>query len=155
MPSFYFSCHVVLWGLYTCDIAVNVVSGNIGRCRQKSQTSVLPGLSGWPSGLRRQTQESLIFSVAEPSGLLMEAWVQISLLTGLFYTLKSSCFLQSIPHTPPSLHEPVTYEEKSTNNQAGPSITIPCFSGRDTSGTPSLKFALHHSNCHAVFSLSI
>jgi hypothetical protein len=42
--------------------------------------------SGWPSGLRRQTQGvpySLI--VREHSGPRLRAWVQIPLLTKLFY----------------------------------------------------------------------
>ncbi len=38
-------------------------------------------MSEWPSGLRRQTQGVISFSVGEVSGLHMEAWVQIPLLT--------------------------------------------------------------------------
>ena len=46
-------------------------------------------LSGWPSGLRRQTQGlpcSPIESYNENSGPLMRAWVRIPLLTELFAT---------------------------------------------------------------------
>ncbi len=38
-------------------------------------------MSEWPSGLRRHTQSVISFSVGEVSGLHMEAWVQIPLLT--------------------------------------------------------------------------
>ncbi len=41
-------------------------------------------MSEWPSGLRRQTQGVISFSVREVSGLHMEAWVQIPLLTMSF-----------------------------------------------------------------------
>ena len=42
-------------------------------------------MSGWPSGLRRQTQEILhCISVNECSGLHLEAWVRIPLLTKIF-----------------------------------------------------------------------
>ena len=46
-------------------------------------------VSGWPSGLRRQTQGfpcSLIESFKEISGPRMRAWVQIPLLTKFFFT---------------------------------------------------------------------
>ena len=48
-------------------------------------------LSGWPSGLRRQTQgtclTSMIRSCKENSGPRMRAWVQIPLLTATFCKL--------------------------------------------------------------------
>ena len=46
-------------------------------------------LSGWPSGLRRQTQGTcltpMIRSCRENSGPRMRAWVQIPLLTAIFH----------------------------------------------------------------------
>ena len=49
-------------------------------------------LSGWPSGLRRQTQGTcltpMIRSCRENSGPRMRAWVQIPLLTATFLKLK-------------------------------------------------------------------
>ena len=49
-------------------------------------------LSGWPSGLRRQTQGTcltpMIRSCRENSGPRMRAWVQIPLLTATFWKLK-------------------------------------------------------------------
>ena len=51
--------------------------------------SLTGSLSGWPSGLRRQTQGlpcSPIESYNENSGPLMRAWVRIPLLTELFAT---------------------------------------------------------------------
>ena len=46
-------------------------------------------LSGWPSGLRRQTQGTcltpMIRSCKENSGPRMRAWVQIPLLTATFF----------------------------------------------------------------------
>ena len=48
-------------------------------------------LSGWPSGLRRQTQGTcltpMIRSCRENSGPRMRAWVQIPLLTATFWKL--------------------------------------------------------------------
>ena len=44
-------------------------------------------MSGWPSGLRRQTQEDLLFPVMEYSGPLMWAGVRIPLLTIFFILL--------------------------------------------------------------------
>ena len=41
-------------------------------------------MSGWPSGLRRQTQELSCIHTSEHSGPRMWAWVQIPLLTTLF-----------------------------------------------------------------------
>ena len=38
-------------------------------------------MSGWPSGLRRQTQELSCTCMSEHSGPRMWAWVQIPLLT--------------------------------------------------------------------------
>ncbi len=46
-------------------------------------------MSEWPSGLRRQTQGVISFSVVEVSGLHMEAWVQIPLLTQAVFELES------------------------------------------------------------------
>ncbi len=46
-------------------------------------------MSEWPSGLRRQTQGVISFSVGEVSGLHMEAWVQIPLLTTVSFTIGS------------------------------------------------------------------
>ncbi len=46
-------------------------------------------MSEWPSGLRRQTQGVISFSVVEGSGLHMEAWVQIPLLTQAVFELES------------------------------------------------------------------
>ena len=43
-------------------------------------------MSGWPSGLRRQTQEILLFQSMEHSGPLMWAGVRIPLLT-YFYEI--------------------------------------------------------------------
>ena len=40
-------------------------------------------MSGWPSGLRRQTQELSCLRTKEHSGPRMWAWVQIPLLTNL------------------------------------------------------------------------
>ena len=48
-------------------------------------------LSGWPSGLRRQTQGTcltpMIRSCRENSGPRMRAWVQIPLLTATFFEI--------------------------------------------------------------------
>ncbi len=46
-------------------------------------------MSEWPSGLRRQTQGVISFSVGEESGLHMEAWVQIPLLTTCLLQLEA------------------------------------------------------------------
>ncbi len=46
-------------------------------------------MSEWPSGLRRQTQGVISFSVGEVSGLHMEAWVQIPLLTTCLLQLEA------------------------------------------------------------------
>ncbi len=46
-------------------------------------------MSEWPSGLRRQTQGVISFSVGEVSGLHMEAWVQIPLHDKLSFTIGS------------------------------------------------------------------
>ncbi len=46
-------------------------------------------MSEWPSGLRHQTQGVISFSVDEVSGLHMEAWVQIPLLTTVSFTTRS------------------------------------------------------------------
>ena len=45
---------------------------------------VAHGVSGWPSGLRRQTQEARLFPVMEHSGPQLWAWVRIPLLTCRF-----------------------------------------------------------------------
>ena len=52
-------------------------------------------MSGWPSGLRRQTQGvSFLLIVGERSGPRMRAWVRIPLLTLFFYEqLCVSCIL--------------------------------------------------------------
>ena len=47
-------------------------------------------LSGWPSGLRRQTQAKACLNTGiEPSGPRMWAWVQIPLLTNIFTDITS------------------------------------------------------------------
>ncbi len=46
-------------------------------------------MSEWPSGLRSQTQSVISFSVGEDSGLHMEAWVQIPLLTTCLLQLEA------------------------------------------------------------------
>ena len=48
-------------------------------------------MSGWPSGLRRQTQGDPCFQIEsanENSGPRMRAWVQIPLLTNILNTLE-------------------------------------------------------------------
>ena len=42
-------------------------------------------MSGWPSGLRRQTQELNSSPISEHSGPRMRAWVRIPLLTTLTF----------------------------------------------------------------------
>ncbi len=46
-------------------------------------------MSEWPSSLRRHTQSVISFSVDEVSGLHMEAWVQIPLLTTCLLQLEA------------------------------------------------------------------
>ncbi len=46
-------------------------------------------MSEWPSGLRRQTQDIISFSVVEVSVLSMEAWDQIPLLTQALFELEA------------------------------------------------------------------
>ncbi len=46
-------------------------------------------MSEWPSGLRRQTQDIISFSVVEVSVLSMEAWDQIPLLTQAPFELEA------------------------------------------------------------------
>ncbi len=45
-------------------------------------------MSEWLSGIRRQIQGVISFSVVEVSGLHMEAWVQIPLLTQALFELE-------------------------------------------------------------------
>lgn len=54
-------------------------------CRRKQavQEHTSFSVSGWPSGLRRQTQG--VYLPLGHSGLRMEAWVRIPLLTGAFF----------------------------------------------------------------------
>ncbi len=49
-------------------------------------------MSEWSSGLRCQTQGVISFSVGEVSGLHMEVWVQIQLLT--MYLLQLEAMLR-------------------------------------------------------------
>ena len=64
--------------------ACAVRRGNASGCPRKQAVPerLLSSVSGWPSGLRRQTQG--VYLPRGHSGLRMEAWVRIPLLTGGF-----------------------------------------------------------------------
>ena len=62
----------------------------LGRLRLKLAVHLRAHMSGWPSGLRRQTQEQscLSLGLTEYSGPRMWAWVQIPPLTAQFFFLR-------------------------------------------------------------------
>ena len=64
--------------------ACPVKQSNASGCRRKQavQEHFPTSVSGWPSGLRRQTQG--VYLPLGHSGLRMEAWVRIPLRTGAF-----------------------------------------------------------------------
>ena len=76
-------------------------------------------MSGWPSGLRRQTQEQYSSLTIERSGPRMRAWVRIPLLTKSFF-LSFYCIVAFISfghfHSPKcslgSFHDVVSIDER-------------------------------------------
>ena len=74
-------------------------------------------MSGWPSGLRRQTQEILhCISVNECSGLHLEAWVRIPLLTNFFVQVQRSFFCTFLWGLIWSTDEVLSFEFQTRNH---------------------------------------
>ena len=74
-------------------------------------------MSGWPSGLRRQTQEQYSSLTIERSGPRMRAWVRIPLLTKTFFSFAVVAFISfGHFHSPKcslgSFHDVVSIDER-------------------------------------------
>ena len=74
-------------------------------------------MSGWPSGLRRQTQELYSSLTIERSGPRMRAWVRIPLLTKTFFSFAVVAFISfGHFHSPKcslgSFHDVVSIDER-------------------------------------------